>query len=230
MSYHNLYHAVDVMHATYLTLESMGASGLLTQTEQFALILSALCHDLDHPGLTNSFQACHIFIVALLFIFFGWWRVGLSVSPLGAFCPPKSLLLYSCYIHCSDSDGCELKRACASFCARSSDDRLFVTCGRPVLFTSRSDHLSVGSFFCVVRSDSVSPGRLSIPTHSHSRPVPCFLASLSAAAAFWHQSDNNTPSMPPPTPFRLPRRAPWPTCTTTRRPWSTTTWPSCSRY
>ncbi|CAM9874946.1 unnamed protein product, partial [Hapterophycus canaliculatus] len=56
VSYHNLYHAVDVMHATYLTLESMGASGLLTQTEQFALILSALCHDLDHPGLTNSFQ------------------------------------------------------------------------------------------------------------------------------------------------------------------------------
>eukprot|EP00903_Cladosiphon_okamuranus_P016576 g15291.t1 len=56
VSYHNLYHAVDVMHATYLTLGSMGASGLLTETEQLALILSALCHDLDHPGLTNSFQ------------------------------------------------------------------------------------------------------------------------------------------------------------------------------
>lgn len=56
MSYHNLYHAVDVMHATYLTLEGMGASGLLTELEQLALILSALCHDLDHPGLTNSFQ------------------------------------------------------------------------------------------------------------------------------------------------------------------------------
>lgn len=58
VSYHNLYHAVDVMHATYLTLRSMGASGLLTETEQLALILSALCHDLDHPGLTNSFQVC----------------------------------------------------------------------------------------------------------------------------------------------------------------------------
>lgn len=56
VSYHNLYHAVDVMHATYLMLESMGASGLLTELEQLALILSALCHDLDHPGLTNSFQ------------------------------------------------------------------------------------------------------------------------------------------------------------------------------
>ncbi|CBJ33418.1 conserved unknown protein [Ectocarpus siliculosus] len=56
VSYHNLYHAVDVMHATYLTLDGMGASGLLTVTEQLALILSALCHDLDHPGLTNSFQ------------------------------------------------------------------------------------------------------------------------------------------------------------------------------
>lgn len=56
VSYHNLYHAVDVMHATYLTLGSMGASGLLTETEQLALILSALCHDLDHPALTNSFQ------------------------------------------------------------------------------------------------------------------------------------------------------------------------------
>lgn len=56
VTYHNLYHAVDVMHATYLTLEGMGASGLLTETEELALLLSALCHDLDHPGLTNSFQ------------------------------------------------------------------------------------------------------------------------------------------------------------------------------
>ena len=55
-SYHNLYHAVDVMHATYFALDGMGASGMLNEMEELALILSALCHDLDHPGLTNSFQ------------------------------------------------------------------------------------------------------------------------------------------------------------------------------
>lgn len=56
VSYHNLYHAVDVMHATYMALDCMGASGLLEATEELALILAALCHDLDHPGLTNSYQ------------------------------------------------------------------------------------------------------------------------------------------------------------------------------
>lgn len=56
VSYHNFYHAVDVMHATSLALDGMGASGLLSEVEQLGLLLSALCHDLDHPGLTNSFQ------------------------------------------------------------------------------------------------------------------------------------------------------------------------------
>lgn len=56
VSYHNMYHAVDVLHATSLMLDGMGAAALLTEVEQLALLLSALCHDLDHPGLTNSFQ------------------------------------------------------------------------------------------------------------------------------------------------------------------------------
>lgn len=56
VSYHNLYHAVDVLHATSVMLDGMGAWGLLNDVEQLALLLSALCHDLDHPGLTNSFQ------------------------------------------------------------------------------------------------------------------------------------------------------------------------------
>lgn len=56
VSYHNLYHAVDVLHATSLMMDNMGASALLTEVEQLAVLLSALCHDLDHPGLTNSYQ------------------------------------------------------------------------------------------------------------------------------------------------------------------------------
>ncbi|CAM9808568.1 unnamed protein product, partial [Discosporangium mesarthrocarpum] len=56
VSYHNLYHAVDVMHACTLLLSSLGVGGLLTELEQLGLVLAGLCHDLDHPGLNNKYQ------------------------------------------------------------------------------------------------------------------------------------------------------------------------------
>ncbi|CAN0058830.1 unnamed protein product, partial [Choristocarpus tenellus] len=54
--YHNLYHAVDVMHACSLMISRMGVRGLLTELEELALLLAGLCHDLDHPGLNNKYQ------------------------------------------------------------------------------------------------------------------------------------------------------------------------------
>lgn len=94
MSYHNLYHAVDVMHATYLTLGSMGASGLLTETEQLALILSALCHDLDHPGLTNSFQVCGCrYVRCVIHVRVSAVRVNINIDEISLFLFCTLLLL-----------------------------------------------------------------------------------------------------------------------------------------
>jgi len=54
--YHNYRHAADVMHACYIFTTCFGAASYLTHTELFALLIAAICHDVDHPGLNNIFQ------------------------------------------------------------------------------------------------------------------------------------------------------------------------------
>lgn len=61
--YHNLYHAVDVMHASWVMLYWNGGDAYLRAPEcaltgigALALLIGALCHDLNHPGMGNSFQ------------------------------------------------------------------------------------------------------------------------------------------------------------------------------
>ncbi|KAJ1453197.1 hypothetical protein M885DRAFT_555206 [Pelagophyceae sp. CCMP2097] len=60
-AYHNLRHAVDVLQtsaAFLFTLQCDGSDTLaasLPPLETLALLLAALCHDLDHPGVTNAF-------------------------------------------------------------------------------------------------------------------------------------------------------------------------------
>lgn len=58
--YHNSTHAADVLHATaYLVKQlqdKLALHGeLLDQTEIAAIFISAVVHDLDHPGFTNPF-------------------------------------------------------------------------------------------------------------------------------------------------------------------------------
>eukprot|EP01018_Ginkgo_biloba_P026180 Gb_03588 [translate_table: standard] len=53
--YHNFRHACDVLHAVYLILTLVEGEKLLNYIEKLALVMAALCHDVDHPGLTNSF-------------------------------------------------------------------------------------------------------------------------------------------------------------------------------
>ncbi|BFI40333.1 protein MpCAPE [Marchantia polymorpha subsp. ruderalis] len=53
--YHNFRHACDVLHAVYLILTLVDGRKKLSHLEVFALALAALCHDVDHPGLTNAF-------------------------------------------------------------------------------------------------------------------------------------------------------------------------------
>lgn len=53
--FHNFKHAFSVTQVTYLILRS-GASTFLTSLDLLVLLISALCHDLDHPGNNNGFE------------------------------------------------------------------------------------------------------------------------------------------------------------------------------
>lgn len=61
VSYHNWFHAVDVTHCTYRLLRLCGADQFLSSLERYAMLVSATCHDVGHPGLNNVYlvEACH---------------------------------------------------------------------------------------------------------------------------------------------------------------------------
>eukprot|EP00002_Diphylleia_rotans_P012225 TRINITY_DN2391_c0_g2_i1.p1 TRINITY_DN2391_c0_g2~~TRINITY_DN2391_c0_g2_i1.p1 ORF type:complete len:1044 (-),score=216.96 TRINITY_DN2391_c0_g2_i1:2509-5640(-) len=65
--YHNFQHAVDVLHSCYLILTTTNATEYLTMLDVFALAFSALCHDIDHPGVNNNFLITCQNPVALLY-------------------------------------------------------------------------------------------------------------------------------------------------------------------
>jgi hypothetical protein len=53
------YHGFSVMHFAYWMLRHTYAGEFLPKSEQLALLIAALSHDVDHPGTTNGFQiAC----------------------------------------------------------------------------------------------------------------------------------------------------------------------------
>eukprot|EP01127_Copromyxa_protea_P022708 TRINITY_DN8293_c0_g1_i1.p1 TRINITY_DN8293_c0_g1~~TRINITY_DN8293_c0_g1_i1.p1 ORF type:complete len:608 (+),score=62.28 TRINITY_DN8293_c0_g1_i1:114-1937(+) len=54
--FHNFYHAFNVTHTMYYFLHACQAGNCLSQLEMLAMVISALTHDCDHPGLNNSFQ------------------------------------------------------------------------------------------------------------------------------------------------------------------------------
>jgi len=54
-AYHNFLHGVDVMFAMYYIIYNTKLKETLENLEIFALLLAALCHDLNHPGLTNDY-------------------------------------------------------------------------------------------------------------------------------------------------------------------------------
>uniref|UniRef100_A0A7S3BZ67 PDEase domain-containing protein n=1 Tax=Haptolina ericina TaxID=156174 RepID=A0A7S3BZ67_9EUKA len=55
--YHNLNHGVHVLHGCFMHIQhGMGDRCTpLTDVEKFALLVAALGHDVDHPGVTNAF-------------------------------------------------------------------------------------------------------------------------------------------------------------------------------
>ncbi|KAJ3373241.1 Calcium/calmodulin-dependent 3',5'-cyclic nucleotide phosphodiesterase 1B [Kappamyces sp. JEL0680] len=56
--YHSFYHAIDVTYVVYYLLEDMGAAEQLdlNKSDKAVLLLSALGHDVLHPGTNNLFQ------------------------------------------------------------------------------------------------------------------------------------------------------------------------------
>ncbi|MFT7799570.1 dual 3',5'-cyclic-AMP and -GMP phosphodiesterase 11A [Arapaima gigas] len=55
--YHNWRHAFNVCQCMYSMLTTAGFQETLTDLEILALIVGCICHDLDHRGTNNAFQA-----------------------------------------------------------------------------------------------------------------------------------------------------------------------------
>lgn len=54
--FHCWLHAVSVTQMMYLLISKSSLVDVLETREKYALLIAALCHDLDHPGLSNGFQ------------------------------------------------------------------------------------------------------------------------------------------------------------------------------
>ena len=54
--YHNLYHATNVLHYTYVLLEKCDLIEKLNPDVIFGVLIAALVHDIDHPGNNNVFE------------------------------------------------------------------------------------------------------------------------------------------------------------------------------
>ena len=53
--YHNFAHALDVAHTTFRYIKLTKSRTKITKLERFAVMVAAIIHDVDHPGLTNAF-------------------------------------------------------------------------------------------------------------------------------------------------------------------------------
>ncbi|XP_036356755.1 dual 3',5'-cyclic-AMP and -GMP phosphodiesterase 11 isoform X1 [Octopus sinensis] len=56
VTYHNWRHAFNVTQTMFCMIKTGEMGNILTPSEQIALIVATLCHDLDHRGQNNQFQ------------------------------------------------------------------------------------------------------------------------------------------------------------------------------
>lgn len=56
VSYHNFYHATHIIHTTYVLLETCNLFEKLNVHILFSILLSALVHDIGHPGNNNIYE------------------------------------------------------------------------------------------------------------------------------------------------------------------------------
>lgn len=55
-SYHNLSHAVSTLHFLYMIIKTMDINKYINELNLFGLMISALIHDINHPGHTNQYE------------------------------------------------------------------------------------------------------------------------------------------------------------------------------
>eukprot|EP01015_Nassula_variabilis_P009190 TRINITY_DN17270_c0_g1_i1.p1 TRINITY_DN17270_c0_g1~~TRINITY_DN17270_c0_g1_i1.p1 ORF type:complete len:236 (+),score=36.58 TRINITY_DN17270_c0_g1_i1:70-777(+) len=63
--FHNFNHGFTVMNSTYIFVKTLKMEDIFDSKYKFALILSALCHDIDHTGKTNMFEVNSLSQIAL---------------------------------------------------------------------------------------------------------------------------------------------------------------------
>jgi hypothetical protein len=56
-AFHNFFHAISVMQTVHAILLDCGLKTSLDSIAVFGILIAALCHDLDHPGVNNSLLA-----------------------------------------------------------------------------------------------------------------------------------------------------------------------------
>ena len=56
--YHNWWHVVHVLHCVHVTLMTTEANKCVTRIDQLALLIAALCHDIDHDGALDESFTC----------------------------------------------------------------------------------------------------------------------------------------------------------------------------
>lgn len=54
--YHNSIHATDVLHATVYLTSLPDVAPFLSELDLVSVLIAAIIHDVDHPGLNNNFQ------------------------------------------------------------------------------------------------------------------------------------------------------------------------------
>jgi hypothetical protein len=54
--FHNFLHGFSVFQMCYYQLFTTGIHKIFTPLDVFGLMVAALCHDIDHPGVTNAFM------------------------------------------------------------------------------------------------------------------------------------------------------------------------------
>ena len=54
--FHNFKHAINVLHMAYVLVKQVQFAHKIKPHVLFGLYIAALCHDVDHPGHTNSYE------------------------------------------------------------------------------------------------------------------------------------------------------------------------------
>jgi hypothetical protein len=66
--YHNFKHGMSVAHICFLALDRSATAALtFDSVDRLAVLLSAICHDVDHPGVNNAYESSSLSEFAILY-------------------------------------------------------------------------------------------------------------------------------------------------------------------